>query len=380
MEIVSLKKITMRNSALIGILCLMGILALGQNADYYLFVGTYTLKTSEGIYVYKFNTQTGDFTPLSHTKGIKNPSFLAISPNQRFLYAAEGKSGESVRAFSIEMPSGNLTLLNTQSSVGVGPTHLQVDKTGKWVIVGNYTTGNLSTLPIKSDGSLGKALQTIQHEGKSINPERQNQPHVHSVNIAPNNTDVFVPDLGIDKVMTYRFDAETGQLTAGNPPFITTAPGAGPRHFTYHPNGKFAYVIQELDATTTGFRYKKGTLIPFQTVKNLPDDYTGLKSSADIHISPDGKFLYGSNRAHESLVIFSIHPKTGQLTLVGHQPVNGKTPRNFAIDPTGNFVLIANQDSDNITIFSRDKQTGKLAFTGKEISVSMPVCLQFLKP
>lgn len=370
----------MEKSILISLFFLIHLSVLSQNGDYFLFVGTYTLKTSEGIYVYKFNTQTGDFTPISHTKGIKNPSFLAISPNQRFLYAAEGKSGESVRAFSIEMPSGNLTLLNTQSSVGVGPTHLQVDKTGKWVIVGNYTTGNLSTLPIKSDGSLGKALQTIQHEGKSINLERQNQPHVHSVNIAPNNTDVFVPDLGIDKIMAYCFDAKTGQLTAGNPPFIATAPGAGPRHFTYHPNGKFAYVIQEIDATITGFRYKKGQLIPFQTVKNLPDDYTGAKSSADIHISPDGKFLYGSNRTHESLVIFRIHSKTGQLTLVGHQNVFGKTPRNFAIDPTGQWVLVANQDTDNITIFKRDADTGKLTFTGKEISVSMPVCLKFLKP
>jgi 6-phosphogluconolactonase len=270
-----------------------------------------------------------------------------------------------------------LTLLNAQPSGGKGATHLTVDKTGNWVIVGCYTSGNLSVLPVEADGSLGSITQTIQHEGSSIDPDRQTKPYVHSINIAPNNIDVFVPDLGTDKIMTYTLNVQTGQLTSGNPVFTATTPGSGPRHFTFHPNGKFAYVIQEMGSTITGFTYKNGALSSFQTVKTLPDDYTGRKWSADIHISPDGRFLYGSNRAHESLAIFSIHQKTGQLTLVGHQSVNGKTPRNFVIDPTGNFVLVANQDSDNITIFRRDKQTGKLTATGKEIMVSMPVCLKF---
>ena len=361
--------------ALVGLLCLTSLFTFGQNL--LLFVGTYTTKTSEGIYSYRFNSKTGEFAPLSVAKNITNPSFLAISPNQRFLYAVEGR-GELVRAFSIDKPSGNLTLLNAQSSGGSNPVHLEVDQTNKWLIVGNYSSGNLSVLPINADGSLGKAAQTIAHEGKSINPERQNKPYVHSINMAPNNQDVFVPDLGMDKIMAYQFNAQTGQLSAGNPPFMAGTPGAGPRHFTFHPNGKFAYVIQELDATITGFSYKNGQLAAVQTVKTLPDDYVGSKSCADIHISPDGKFLYGSNRGHESLVIFNINPKTGQLNLVGHQNVLGKTPRNFAIDPTGNFVLVANQDTDNVVIFRRDKQTGKMTATGQEIKVSMPVCLKFM--
>lgn len=361
------------------ILCFMSLLALSGNDDLYLFIGTYTTKTSEGIYVYRFNTKTGDFVPVSIAKGIKNPSFVALSPDQRFLYSVAEMSGGAVSAFSFDKQSGNLTLLNTQSSGGNGPCHVAVDKTGKWVIVGNYGGGSLSILPVQADGSLGQATQTFQHEGKSVNTERQEKPHVHSINIASNNKDVFVPDLGTDKIMTYVLDPKSGKLSAGNPPFTATTPGAGPRHFTFHPNGKFAYVIQELNATVTGFNYnKKGKLEAIQTVKTLPDDYKGRNWCADIHISPDGKFLYGSNRSHESLVIFSIDPKTGQLTLVGHQSVNGKTPRNFMIDPTGKWVLVANQDSDNVVIFSRDINTGKLTPTGKEIKVSMPVCLKML--
>ncbi|MFN8346379.1 MAG: lactonase family protein [Spirosomataceae bacterium] len=363
---------------LIWLLQLMSIAGFGQNKDLYLFIGTYTSKTSEGIYVYKFNTQTGDFSPVSIAKGIKNPSFLALSPDNRYLYSVAEMSGGAVSAFAFDKQSGNLTMLNTQSAGGNGPCHVAVDKTGKWVMVGNYGGGSLSILPVQADGSLGAATQTIQHEGKSVNTARQEKPHVHSINIAPNNKDVFVPDLGTDKIMTYTLDTKAGKLLPGNPPFTSTTPGAGPRHFTFHPNGKWAYVINELDATMTGFQYKSGKLEPYQTVSTLPADYTGQKWCADIHISPDGKFLYGSNRAHESLVIFSIHPKTGELIYVGHQNVLGKTPRNFMIDPTGKWVLVANQDSDNVVIFSRDMKTGQLTPTGKEIKVSMPVCLKTL--
>ncbi|GAA4401546.1 lactonase family protein [Nibrella viscosa] len=350
----------------------------GQTTGFYLYVGTYTTKGSEGIYMYRFDTRTGDATPVSIAKGIKNPSFLAISPNQRYLYAAQGIDGELVHAFAIDPQTRQLTLLNSESSAGVGPPHLEVDKTGNWVIVGNYRTGNLSVLPIRPDGSVGKAIQTIQHEGTGPDPERQERAHVHSINIAPNNRDVFVPDLGIDKIMAYTFNDKTGQLAPAVSPFIATQPGSGPRHFTFHPNGRWAYVIQELSSTITGYLYQNGTLKPFQTVNTLPDGYTGRKWSADVHISPDGRFLYGSNRAHESLVIFRIDPKTGKLSYVGHQDVMGKTPRNFLIDPTGRWVLVANQDTDNIVIFARDPDSGKLTPTGKEIIVSMPVCLKAL--
>jgi len=370
-----MKKIT---PFFIVFLLLTHCFSMAQTSDLFLFIGTYTTKTSEGIYVYRFNTQTGEATPVTVAKGIKNPSFQAISPDHRFLYSVAEMNGGAVSAFAIDKNSGELTLLNAQSAGGNGPCHVAVDKTGKWVLVGNYGGGSLSILPVQPDGSLGKATQTIQHEGKSANAQRQEKPHVHSINIAPNNHDIFVPDLGTDKIMTYQLDIKSGQLSAGTPPFWAATPGAGPRHFTVHPSGKFAYVIQELNATITGFHYKKGKLDAFQTVKTLPDNYTGNKWCADIHISPDGQFLYGSNRAHESLVIFSIHQKKGQLTYVGHQDVLGKTPRNFMIDPTGKWVLVANQDSDNVVIFSRDMKTGKLTPTGREIKVSMPVCLNVL--
>ncbi len=369
-----------KKTALIGLLSFINVLVFAQNANYFLYVGTYTRKTSEGIYIYKFNTKTGDFTPLCIAKGIDNPSFLAISPDHRFLYSGGSKKGDSVHAFAIDKQTHFLTLLNTQSlGKAQGATHLELDKTGKWLFVANYGSGSISVLPIEAEGTLGELAQTIQLEGKSINVKRQDKAHVHSMNVSPDNKFVYAPDLGTDKIMTYRFDAQTGKLTEGIPPFTPTVAGAGPRHFTFHPNGKFVYSIQELDATIMGFNYKNGVLEPFQTIKTLPDDYTGLKWSADIHISPDGKFLYGSNRAHESLTIFKIDKKTGQLTLVGHQSVNGKTPRNFAIDPTGRFVLVANQDSDNITIFKRHKTTGKLTATGKEIKVSQPVCLKLIR-
>lgn len=368
-----------RRSVLVAHLLVAAIFTFGQTSDYYLYIGTYTRKTSEGIYVYQFNSTTGDVKPVSIAKGNTNPSFLSISKDQRFLYALAGNNGDSVRAYSIEKPSHRLTLLNAKSLGGSsGACHLAVDQTGRWLIVGNYRSGSVTVLSIQPDGKIGGVTQTILHEGKSIDPERQQKPFVHSINIAPNNKDVFVPDLGTDKVMMYKLNAETGKLTPGDVPFTSVTPGTGPRHFVFHPNGKFAYVIQEMGSMITGFHYSNGELKTFQTVNNLPDDYKGQKWAADIHISPDGKFLYGSNRGHESLVIFSIDQKTGLLTLVGHQSVNGKTPRNFAIDPTGNFVLVANQDSDNVTIFKRNKETGTLTATGKEIKISQPVCLKFI--
>jgi 6-phosphogluconolactonase len=362
---------------IVGLLCLLNAFCFGQHDNLYLYIGTYTRATSEGIYVYKFDSTTGDFEQVDIAKGT-NPSFLAISPDQRFLYSLAGSKGDSVKAYSIES-SHHLKLLNAQSlAESFGACHLEVDKTGRRLIVGNYLSGSVTVLPIQSNGMLDHVSQTIKHEGKSIDPERQQSPHVHSINIAPNNKDVFVPDLGTDKIMTYNLNAETGQLTDAKIPFTSVVPGSGPRHFVFHPNGKFGYVIQEMSATITGFNYKNGTLKIFQTIKNLPEDYTGRKWAADIHISPDGKFLYGSNRSHESIVIFSIDKKSGMLTFVGRESVNGKTPRNFVIDPTGNFILVANQDSDNITIFKRDQKTGKLTYIDKEIKISQPVCLKFV--
>ena len=349
------------------------------NTDFHLLIGTYTTGKSEGIYVYKFNVKTGEFTQESVAKGLKNPGFLTISPDAKHVYSVgEIEGGGAVYSFDFDKKTGILTQLNTQSARGDNPCHLDIDKTGKWVIVGNYSSGSLSVLPVEADGSLGKVTQTIQHQGRGLNESRQEKPHVHSINIAPNNVDIFVPDLGIDKIMTYSLDAKTGKLSDGNPAFTKVKDGSGPRHFTLHPNGKFAYVIQELSGEVTAFGYKNGALTAIQSISTLPKDYKGGFSCADIHISPDGKFLYGSNRTIDNLVIYSIDPKTGQLTYVTHQSVLGKKPRNFVIDPTGNFVLVANQDSDNIVIFKRDALKGILTPTGKEIAVPNPVCLKMV--
>lgn len=368
-------------SLLFSVCCILtyGQKKVASPKEFFLLVGTYTAKTSEGVYCYKFNAKTGDFEYASTAKGLKNPSFLTVSPNKKMVYTVgEYDKVGAVNALKVNDKTGELTFVNTQPAGGGASCHITTDKTGKWILVGNYTGGDLSILPINADGSVGVLKQTIQHKGSSVNKDRQTAPHVHSVNIAANNRDVFVPDLGLDKIMTYSLDAKTGALTAGNPAFTAVEAGAGPRHFCFHPNNKFAYSIQELNSSVNVYDYKNGALTEKQMISTLPDSYTGQKWCADIHISADGKFLYASNRGHQSLTIYSVDPQTGKLTWVDNTSVLGKTPRNFTIDPTGNFVLVANQDTDNIVIFKRDKTTGKITPTGKEITVSMPVCLQWL--
>ncbi len=353
------------------------LFAQAQPKNPYLIVGTYTEKGSEGIYVYRFDSKTGALTPTSITKGIQNPSFVTTSPDGKYVFVAEETDKGAVKAYSFDQTTGSLTELNTQPSGGAYPCYLTADATGKWLMVGNYGGGNFRIFPIEANGALGAPAQTIQHEGHGPNTDRQEAPHVHSVNLSANNRDLFVADLGTDKLMAYSLDPATGKITAGNPPFMATAPGSGPRHFAFHPNGKFAYAILELNATIEAFDYQNGALKEIQTVPTLPKSYEGANKCADIHISPDGKFLYGSNRGHNSLVIYKIDPSTGRLTFVGDQSVMGATPRNFAIDPSGKFILVANQDSDNIQVFKRNKKTGLLTYTGQETKVSMPVCLKF---
>jgi 6-phosphogluconolactonase len=343
----------------------------------YLFIGTYTAKGSEGIYVYKFNTQTGDFEHISNTTGIKNPSFLSISPNKKYVYSVnENDNFGGISAFSFDKKLGKLILLNTSTANGDHTCHLEMNADGKHLAIGNYTGGNLGLFEINIDGSLKENPQMINHIGSSINKDRQEKPHVHSANWAPNQKDLFVPDLGIDKIMHYKL--VNGNLITGIPAYTQVEPGTGPRHFTFHLNGKFAYVIQELSSQITSFKYNNGTLNKIETVSTLPYNYSEKSYCADIHISPDGKFLYGSNRGHNSLAIYSINQTNGKLKLVDIESVNGNWPRNFMLDPTGNFVLVANEKSDNVTIFKRNNITGKLTSTGKEIKVSMPVCLKMM--
>ncbi|WP_229201306.1 lactonase family protein [Arcticibacterium luteifluviistationis] len=339
-----------------------------------LLVGTYTARESEGIYMYKFNPETGDSKLVSVTKGLNNPSFLALSPNKKNVYAVSEIEGGSV--ISLALGDTTLTELNLASSGGVHPCHITVDKSGKWALVGNYSSGSLAVLPILADGSVGEPVQEIKHKGKGPDKDRQKGPHVHSVNVSPDNLNVFVPDLGIDKVMAYKLDQETGVLTEGKS--MSVSAGSGPRHLTFHPNGKYAYVIQEMTGAVTAFNYTEEGLETIEEVSTLPEDFDGKNSSADIHISPDGKFLYASNRFVDTIAIFSIDQQTGKLTEVSHHSALGQMPRNFAISPSGKFILVANQETDNIVIFDRDEVTGKISPTGKEIKVSMPVCLLFV--
>lgn len=352
--------------------------------EYLTFIGTYSTRGSEGIYSCVFNAGTGELTRLAATGGVDNPSFVSIDPTRRYLYAVnetssyQGKPGGSVSAFSINSESGALTPINRKATHGAAPCYVTVDAKAKFVLVANYTGGNVAVLPIEESGALGEACCVIQHKGSSVNPSRQKEPHAHSIVLSKDNRYTFSPDLGIDKIMIDRLNPETGELTPNDPPFAAVAPGAGPRHFTFHPNDRFAYVICELNSTITAFAYDEdsGALETLQTVSTLPDGFSGSSHCADIHVSANGKWLYGSNRGHDSIAIYQIGGD-GRLTLSGIVSTHGKTPRNFNIDPSGGWVLAANQDSDSITIFSIDHENGLLTETG-QISIPAPVCIQFM--
>lgn len=345
--------------------------------NHYLFIGTYTKGKSEGIYVYKMNTKTGDVSFVSKAKAA-NPSYLDLSPDEKFVYAVNEDANDkgSVSVFAFDKSNGSLKFLDKQTSGGDHPCYVAVNKTGKWVAVANYTGGSFSTLPIMANGMLGTPT-TVQHKGSSVNKERQEKPHVHSTVFSPDDKYLFVPDLGIDKVMIYSFNAGSGKPEPAPVPFVATTAGNGPRHFTFHPNGKLAYLIAEMGGAVSAYKYNDGKLTLIQQISSYPADFTGKKWSADIHISPDGKFLYASNRTpSNTIAIFSID-KSGKLKPVGYESTKGDVPRNFTIDPTGNFLLAANQETDNIVIFRRDKKTGLLTDTGKRIEVGNPVCLKW---
>jgi 6-phosphogluconolactonase len=347
-------------------------------SDQYVLVGTYTSGKSEGIYLYKFNTTSGEVSLVSTAKA-DNPSFLAVSPDEKYVYAVNenGNDKGSIAAYSFDKKSGVLTFLNKQSSGGDHPCYVNIDKKGKWVVCANYTGGSLAVLPVGSNGSLLPPLQVIKHEGHSVNQQRQEKPHVHSTIFSPDYKFLFVCDLGMDKIMIYSFDDNTGKLNPANPPFEAISPGSGPRHFTFHPSGKYAYLVEELSGNVAVFNYDEGKLRNIQTISAIPADYKGSVGSADIHLSPDGKFLYASNRGESNTIaIFSVGAD-GKLQLLGHQSTLGKTPRNFSIDPSGNFLLVANQNSDNIVIYRIDKKTGLLNPLEKQISVPSPVCVKW---
>lgn len=354
-----------------------------KSNELFLYVGTYTRGKSEGIYVYRMNPDSGELRHAATVKGVSNPSFLAIDPKRRFLYAANesgefaGRQGGGVTAYAIDRKTGDLRKLNERHSPGV-PCHVSVHPSGKFVLAANYGGGNVVIYPVSAGGALGEASDVAQHAGKGVDPKRQDGPHAHCVMLDAAGRFAFAPDLGIDKVMVYRVDVKNGKLVPNG--FAATKAGAGPRHFDFHPSGEFAYVINELDSTLTAFAYDKakGALTELQTVSTLPPDFIGTNSCADIHVHPSGKFVYGSNRGHDSVVAFAIDQSAGKLNLIAHESTRGKWPRNFAIDPAGAFLLVANQNTENVVAFRIDQQTGKLTATGQTSEIPSPVCLKFI--
>lgn len=352
------------------------------------YLGTYTGEKSKGIYVSRLELASGALSSPELAAEIKSPSFLAIHPSRDFLYAvsevntADGQPTGSVHAFRVDRQSGVLTPVNHQSSMGAGPAHLVVDKAGRNVLVANYGGGSVAVLPIDGSGALKPASASVQHTGSSVNPSRQKGPHAHSINVDPANRFAYVADLGLDKVMIYRFDPAAGSLVANEPAFAAVRPGAGPRHFAFHPGGRFAYVINEMECTVTAFSCdaKTGALTELQTVSTLPAGQAVAQgySTAEIQVHPSGRFVYGSNRGHDSLVVYSVDAGSGRLTHVQHQPTEGSTPRGFGIDPTGAHLLAGNQRSDTLVGFRIDAASGRLTPTGQKLALGSPVCVKFL--
>jgi 6-phosphogluconolactonase len=350
------------------------------------YVGTYTGPKSKGIYRLDFDPVSGSLTPKGVAAETTNPSFLAISPNRKFLYAAnevgkfDGKSTGSVSSFAIDPKTGDLTPLNQKTSGGTDPCCVVVDPSGKYVLAANYSGGSVEVLPIEADGKLGEPTSHIQHRGSSIDKGRQAGPHAHSIDLDASGKIAIAADLGLDKLLVYRFDPAKGTLTPNATPHATVAPGSGPRHFAFHPDEKHAYVINEMASSITSFEFEpsKATFAVIQTITTRGQGGKPGNSTAEILVHPSGKFVYGSNRGDNTLAIYSVEPTSGRLTLVGHQSTEGKTPRNFGIDPTGRFLIAANQDSNNLVVFRIDSQTGLLKQVGDPVSVPSPVCVKFV--
>jgi 6-phosphogluconolactonase len=350
------------------------------------YFGTYTTGKSKGIYVSRFDSTTGRLTAPELVAEVENPTFLAVAPGEHFLYAVSevDKIGDqntgAVKAYAVDAATGRLKPLNQQNSGGAGPCHISVDATGKSLLVANYGGGSIAALPIHADGSLGVATDIIQHSGSSVNTNRQTAPHAHSIYPSPDNRFALTCDLGLDKVFAYRLNPDAARLSAGEPPFATVAPGSGPRHLVFSADGKFVYVINEMGGTITVFSYDAAgaAMTEVQNISSLPKDFTTMNTSAEIVMHPSGKFLYASNRGHDSIALFSVDQQTGRLTFVEHQSVLGHKPRHFTTDPSGHWLIVENQDSDSVVMFAIDTDTGKLKPTGQTLSVGSPVCSVFV--
>lgn len=348
------------------------------------YVGSYADVKADGIHQYTLDLTSGALSKAGATSGVANPSFVAISPDHKYLYAIgevgsfNGKKGGAVSSFAIDEKSGALTLLSQQTSGGDGPCYVTSDRAGKCVLVANYGGGSVESIPV-SAGKLGEPGSFIQHQGSSVNKSRQGEPHAHSINVSPDNRFAFAADLGLDKILVYKLDADKGTMTPNDPPAAEIPPGSGPRHFAFHPSGKFAYVCGEMTSTVHAMTYDadKGVLKVVQSLSTLPEPVKG-NSTAECQVHPSGKWVYVSNRGHDSVAVFKVDEATGHLTAVGHQSTGGKTPRNFGVDPTGKFLIAANQSSNNVVVFKIDEKTGMPQPTGNEVQVPKPVCVKFM--
>lgn len=350
------------------------------------YVGTYTTGKSKGIYRCRFNPSDGDISMEGFTEGIVNPSFLTISPNKKYLFAVsetdkyKGETSGSVDAFKIDAETRGLELLNERPSHGAAPCFITTSKDGRYVLVANYNSGSLAVFPVEKDGSFGRITDLVQHHGSSVNPDRQAGPHAHSIVLDPANRYVLSCDLGTDKVMIYQFDSVHGKLITASQPFARVKPGLGPRHVKFHPNGRIVYVICEMGSEMLVFDYnaENGHLEQKQEISTLPSDFHGTTKAAELQISADGYFLYGSNRGADSIVVYSIDQKSGELNPIQYQSALGKFPRHFILDPTGKYLIVANKNSSNIVVFNRDQKTGKISPAGKSIDIPIPVCVKFV--
>ncbi|HXX92461.1 MAG TPA: lactonase family protein [Planctomycetota bacterium] len=345
------------------------------------YTGSYSDAKDEGIQVFSLDLSSGALTKVGGASGASNPSFLAIHPGKKFIYAAceAGRTG-SVAAFGLD-EKGIPTLLNMQPSEGSGPCFVTVDKAGKNVLAANYGSGSVACVPIGDDGKLLPPSSSVQHKGSSVNKSRQEGPHAHSINLDAANHFAFAADLGLDKILVYKFDSAKGTLVPNDPPAAEVPPGSGPRHFAFHPSGKYAYACGEMAMTVIAFTYdaEHGVLKEQQVLSTLPEgaERKGA-STAETQVSPDGKHVYVSNRGHNTVAVFEVDPATGKLKAAGHCPTGGKTPRNFGIDPSGKFLIAANQDSNNVVVFKIDPATGMPSPCGHEVQVPKPVCVKFL--
>jgi len=354
--------------------------------QFLVYFGTFTGTKSQGIYVSRLDTVSGELSAPALAATSVNPSFVAVDPDHRFLFAVNetdhfnGQASGAVTAFRLDAATGKLEFLDQQPSGGTGPCHIIVDPTGKYVLVANYNSGSVAVFPVQTNGLIGPATAVIQHHGSSVNPQRQAGPHAHCVAVDAMTHRVFACDLGLDKVMIYRLSETNGTLTTNAIPWAEVKPGSGPRHIAFHPDGLHAYVINEMGSTLTAFDYDRenGALKEIQTVSTLPEDFHGVNTSAEVAVHPSGKFVYASNRGDDSVAVFAVAEPGGRLNFVERQSTRGKVPRGFAVDPTGQYLIAANQNSDSVVVFRINARTGRLAWTGQTVEVGKPVCVVFV--